>query len=170
MIFALLPVALAAQPSREGHLHASTGLSERAGPNNGGIGLSAGAWFSPRFAAELLAQGGPAGIAVRPELRFVLTDPDAAWGRMEAVLGYGVHLDLQPSPMGAVGLGLYLPTELERWGLRVQGRYLVAGTEPESFQLTLGLVRKPPPQEPTPEPIPVIPPLPFLRLGCSCGL
>lgn len=160
MILALLPMALAAQPSLEGHLHASSGLSERAGPNNAGIGLSAGAWFSPRFAAELLAQGGPAGIAIRPELRFVLTDPEASWGRMEAVLGYGLNLDLQPSPMGAVGLGLYLPTEMERWGLRVQGRYLVAGTAPESFQLSLGLVRKPPAPEPEPVVEPIVEPPP----------
>lgn len=156
MILALLPVALAAQPSLEGHLHGATGTSERAGPNNGGVGLSAGAWFSPRFAAELLAQGGPAGIALRPELRFALTEPQASWGRMEAVVGYGVHLDLQPTPMGAVGLALYMPTTLERWGLRVHGRYLVAGTSPEAFQLTLGLVRKPPPVRVEPEPIPVV--------------
>ncbi|MFT5582618.1 MAG: hypothetical protein ACI9VR_000194 [Cognaticolwellia sp.] len=154
---ALLPVALAVQPSLEGHVHASSGLSGRAGPNNGGLGLSAGAWFSPRFAAEVLAQGGPAGFAIRPELRFVLTDPEASWGRMEAVAGYGVDLDLdrQLIPLGAIGLGLYLPTDMARWGLRIQGRYLVAGTAPESLQLSLGLIRKAAPQEQAPvEPIP----------------
>lgn len=160
MIWLLTSAALAAEPSFGGHLYAASGQAPELGPHSLGVGLSAGAWFSPRFAAEVLAQGGLGGVAIRPELRFVLSAPEAASGRLEAVLGYGVQIAPDLGPLGVVGLGWAAPTRRERWTLRVDGRYVVAGMEPEAFQLSVGLVRQPPPSVVDPEPIEVAPPEP----------
>lgn len=163
---ALLGGALAG-PTLDVHVQAGAGNTDA--QRGGSLGVAVGLPLTPRLAVEGLFQGGLSAelaprLSLRPELRLRLTPPDPERGGLSLLAGYGVGLRPSPLPEGAFGLALDLPPG-ERVGVRVQGRYVLDGLSPSSFQLALGGVWTRAEAAPEPEPVVEAEPLPVLEVN-----
>ena len=143
----LLSLAHAAE--FEVHAHGALG---DAPVRSAGLGVAVARPFRPSLSVEGLLQGGfdaadgPV-LQLRPELRWSPLNADLPV-HPSLIAGYGMRLGGPALPEGALGVGLELP-----YDLRLQGRYLLVGTEVHSFQLSFGWVRRPPEPEAEPEPV-----------------
>jgi hypothetical protein len=157
-----------AGPTAEIHAWGAAGAATDDDAAAAGLGVAGGLRFVPSVSVELLAQGGVSRsvspwVALRPELRWSLTDPASPAGALALVGGVGLGLGPTPVLRSGVGLALDLPSEgTHSW--RIQARALLDGAELDALQVTVGTAwprvvapAPPPPIEPPPAPPPPAP-------------
>lgn len=165
LLLAILSSASAATPTWAAHAQGSAGRDAVTAEQLVGVGGALGLELEPlpRMQPELaldLGLGGAPNLDARLALRAFLTDAQDPTLRLSASAEYGLRVQGGLAPRGALGLALDTPV-IGPVRPRVGVRYHLGGIETSAMQLTLGVVRAPPPEpivEPEPEPVVEAPP------------